>query len=167
MVRRCLLVAIALGAGLGLAVALPSPAAENKTDAGRIAKLIDQLGSPKFTERADAMKELEKIGVPALRALRTATKSNDAETRRRSEEVGWNLGMVQAADGKLGPFKFGLLEKGAVVVGAGQVVETLGSGLQIVARPLAKPGLAEAQDGADVPDISAAEAELDGALARG
>src|SRR5262245_43839654 len=118
MVRRCLLVAIALGAGLGLAVALPSPAAEYKTDAGRIAKLIDQLGSPKFTEREDAMKELEKIGVPALPALRKATKSNDAETRRRAEELVGKLSKLEETAKALTPTKVRLLYKDTPVADA-------------------------------------------------
>ena len=116
MVRRCLLVV--LGVGLGLAVALPSPAAENKTDGGHIAKLIDQLGSPKFAEREDAMKELEKIGVPALPALRKATKSNDAETRRRAEELVGKLSKLEETAKVLTPTTVRLVYKDTPVADA-------------------------------------------------
>jgi len=48
--------------------------------------LIQQLGSPKFTERQAATKRLEAIGQPAAEALRrAAATSPDAEIRRRSE----------------------------------------------------------------------------------
>jgi hypothetical protein len=56
-------------------------------DADRIDKLIEQLGSAKFSEREAASKELEKIGVPALDALQKAAKSTDLETRRRAQSI--------------------------------------------------------------------------------
>ena len=55
---------------------------------------------------------------------------------------------------------------GDVVVGPCQVVEALGSGLQVAAPPLVEPGLGSAQGRADVLDGPAGEAETDGALAR-
>lgn len=55
------------------------------TDAEHIARLIGQLGSPVFDQRKAATKELERIGQPALGALRTAAaRHKDAEVRRRA-----------------------------------------------------------------------------------
>lgn len=65
---------------------LPSPSDElpNKE---RIDRLIEQLGSGNFVEREKATKELAAIGVPALEGLRKATKSDDAEVRKRAENL--------------------------------------------------------------------------------
>jgi hypothetical protein len=52
-----------------------------------IARLLEQLGSPNFEEREAASKALEKIGEPALEALRVASRSPDAEVRRRAAEL--------------------------------------------------------------------------------
>ncbi len=56
-------------------------------DAARIPKLIDQLGSATFADRERAAKELDKIGVPALDALRKAARDADLERKRRAEEL--------------------------------------------------------------------------------
>jgi hypothetical protein len=53
-----------------------------------------------------------------------------------------------------------------MLVGPRQVVEALGSGLQIAAPPLVEPGRAAAQRRANVLDMLAGEAEIDGALTR-
>ncbi len=82
---RRLLLALSLGVGLGLA-ALQVPGAE-PPDNAKIARLIQQLGSNNFDEREKASKELDAIGAPALEALRKAAKSDDAETKRRAEEL--------------------------------------------------------------------------------
>jgi hypothetical protein len=52
-----------------------------------IARLVEQLGSPRFEEREAADKALEKIGEPALEALRGTARSSDAEVRRRAVEL--------------------------------------------------------------------------------
>jgi hypothetical protein len=78
----------------------PSGTQENQTSAKKsvpkgeapddstIKKLIAQLGSASFSEREAAMKGLERIGKPALPALREAAKNHDdAETRRRAERL--------------------------------------------------------------------------------
>lgn len=59
----------------------------DSADAARIVKLIAQLGSGSFTEREQASKELDAIGLPALEPLKKAAQSPDAETRRRAEEL--------------------------------------------------------------------------------
>ena len=60
---------------------------QEKATAEEIAKLIKQLGSPKFTEREAACQRLEKIGLPALANLRQAAESKDLEVRRRAREL--------------------------------------------------------------------------------
>ncbi|HEY7158134.1 MAG TPA: HEAT repeat domain-containing protein [Gemmataceae bacterium] len=86
MRNRYLLPALLLGVGLTLMASLPSPAGES-VDKEKIAKLIDQLGSGAFAERQKATKELAAIGAPALEALRKAAQSEDAEVRKRANEL--------------------------------------------------------------------------------
>ncbi len=85
MRSRCLLTTV-FGAGLALVLSLPSPA-EETSQQEKIDKLIEQLGSGKFTEREKATKELTTLGLPALDALRKAAKSEDAEIRKRAEDI--------------------------------------------------------------------------------
>src|SRR5579884_3737996 len=70
----------------------PAPAAQpakapTQTEAARIAELIQQLGSDNFAEREKATKELETIGAPALDALRKAARNDEAERRKRAEDL--------------------------------------------------------------------------------
>lgn len=52
-----------------------------------IPKLIGDLGSVSFDDREKASKKIESIGTPALEGLRKALKSEDAEIRKRAEEL--------------------------------------------------------------------------------
>lgn len=61
--------------------------AAGQEPAGRVAQLIDQLGSSRFTERVAATQALEALGSPALDSLRYAARSPDLEIRRRAEEL--------------------------------------------------------------------------------
>jgi RNA polymerase sigma factor (sigma-70 family) len=66
------------------AKAPPAPA----PNAAEIERLIQQLGSEKFTEREAATTALERIGEPAYDALRRAVESgDDVEIRRRAEGI--------------------------------------------------------------------------------
>jgi hypothetical protein len=57
-------------------------------DREAIERLIRQLGSGTFHEREAASRQLQKIGPPAVEALRAAaTGSKDAEVRRRAAQV--------------------------------------------------------------------------------
>jgi hypothetical protein len=56
-------------------------------DAAAIAKLVQELGNPKFTERDKATKSLEAIGLPALGALRKASKGDDVEVVQRAKRL--------------------------------------------------------------------------------
>lgn len=78
---RCRLLLCALFAGFCVTIA--GLAAEG----ARIDRLIDQLSSNNFSEREEATKALDSVGAPALEPLKKAVKSNDAETRRRAEEL--------------------------------------------------------------------------------
>lgn len=53
----------------------------------RIAELVEKLGSNRFEERESSSRELQKIGEPALPALRIATQSKDREVRVRAEQL--------------------------------------------------------------------------------
>src|SRR6516162_9138639 len=84
--RRFLLLVLLAGLAIALAASLPMPAGET-ADAGKINKLIEQMGSGTFAEREKATRELDAIGVPALEALRKAATSEDAEIKRRAQEL--------------------------------------------------------------------------------
>jgi hypothetical protein len=70
-------------------------------------RLIKQLGSDSFAVREAAAKALERIGDPALPALREAAKSNpDVEIRRRSADLvhsilEWPKNVIRDLGGKL------------------------------------------------------------------
>jgi hypothetical protein len=66
--------------------------------AAEIDKLIQQLGSRRFKEREAASKALDKVGKPALEALRRAARDDaDAEVRRRAGVL------VERMDQRLAP----------------------------------------------------------------
>jgi uncharacterized protein (TIGR03067 family) len=60
-----------------------------ETEAGKIVRLIRQLGDDAFAKREAASKELEAIGALALAALRkAAASSDDPEIRWRAKRIG-------------------------------------------------------------------------------
>lgn len=60
-------------------------AADKKTDQAALEKLIRRLGSDSYKDREEAMKELRRLGKPALEGLRTAaSSSDDKEILRRA-----------------------------------------------------------------------------------
>jgi hypothetical protein len=84
----CVVVALALVAGVGSLRVYSGEAATSD----RIGALIKQLGDDAFAKRAEASKELEDIGEPALPALRTAaTSSDDPEIRGRAERISQSI----------------------------------------------------------------------------
>jgi hypothetical protein len=72
-------------------------------ESDRIARLIVQLGSPRFTEREAASRALDALGEPALEALQAAAKSPDPETRRRASELAERIGQRVAVARLLRP----------------------------------------------------------------
>ena len=68
-----LLVVLALGTGQGQNPGQADPA-----------RLVEQLGSPRFQEREDAAEGLRKLGGAALPALRTAMQNDDMERKSRA-----------------------------------------------------------------------------------
>ena len=100
------LFAVLIVAGL----ALPSPAGESPSKE-QIDKLIEQLGSSTFNEREKATKELAAIGEPALEALRKAAKSDDAEVRKRAEELLPKIEMQAESTRVLAPKRVHLVYK--------------------------------------------------------
>jgi len=72
---------------LGVGVVLGSLALAQQPTDKTIAGLIDKLGSGDFEDREQAEQELDKLGLKAIDALKQAAKSDDAEVRRRAEEL--------------------------------------------------------------------------------
>lgn len=72
-----------------IVLALPTWSEPSKTEpSSEVSRLIQQLGSDRFTEREAASKALEAIGEPALDALRHSLETtNDAEVRKRAKQV--------------------------------------------------------------------------------
>jgi len=92
MLRRCLLPCLFLHFALILPDALrgnePVQPPKEASDRAQVERLIRQLGSKEFSERETATRQLEKIGPPAMEALRAAaTGSKDPEVRRRAAAV--------------------------------------------------------------------------------
>ncbi len=84
MPNRPRLPALLLAAGLACILTIPVVA---ESDAERVDKLIEQLGSSSYHEREAASKALEAVGAPALESLRKAADSDDIEVRRRAAEL--------------------------------------------------------------------------------
>src|SRR5262245_37824411 len=72
---------------LALGLSVLAVRAEDRPDAAQISKLIEQMGSGDFDEREKATRALDQIGAPALEALRKATSSDDAEIKKRAQEL--------------------------------------------------------------------------------
>ncbi|HEV3119156.1 MAG TPA: WD40 repeat domain-containing protein [Gemmataceae bacterium] len=91
--------AISLGGGIGLLTARQEPTSDQrpvpasvpaaaKSNSTKLDGLIRQLGSNHFAEREEASKALEKIGEPALEALRKAAgASKDPEIKQRAGKL--------------------------------------------------------------------------------
>src|SRR5215471_19700499 len=98
--------------GLALAGLMLSPvAAEEKPDAAKIDKLIEQLGSDSFKEREEATKALDALGEPALEKLEQALKSPDAEVRKRATMLVARIGPRALSARVLGPTTVHLVYK--------------------------------------------------------
>src|SRR5262249_34016134 len=75
------------------------------------------------------------------------------------------MGLQPTANGHDGPLPFGRDALGDMV-GPRQVVQAVGSGLQVAAPPLVEPDLAATDGHADALDRPVGDAETDGALPR-
>ncbi len=69
--------------GIGLAAVANEPAVDEE----QIAKLVEQLDAPRFTDRQKAQEELAELGKPALPALEKATESETREISGRAFDV--------------------------------------------------------------------------------
>ena len=65
----------------------PAPEKPEKSIEDKIRQLVEDLGANSYELREKAQKALEKIGKPALEALRKAYKSADLEVTSRAEEL--------------------------------------------------------------------------------
>src|SRR5262249_37820938 len=75
-------------------------------DAERARKLIEDLDSPKFPLRQQAMDELEKMGAPVLQLLRKAAdKQPSLEAQRRIVQLLQKLEPRELIDVPMGPVR--------------------------------------------------------------
>ncbi|MFN4258361.1 MAG: HEAT repeat domain-containing protein [Gemmataceae bacterium] len=97
------LLALSVGLGLGgLAWVVAAPVS-TVDEQKQIEQLIDLLGNGSFVEREEATSALEKIGAPALEALRKAAQSDDVETRKRASELVNKISQKMTAANLLAP----------------------------------------------------------------
>lgn len=80
MATALLLVAMGL-------IELPAGQAENDLTPQRITSLVEQLGASKFAAREEAARKIRAVGVPALDALRAASRSTDPELQMRASAL--------------------------------------------------------------------------------
>lgn len=73
-----------LSGAASICSAQDKPAQNQQTE---IDRLVDQLGADSYQVREDAQKALQKIGKPALPALRKACESQDLEVASRAQEL--------------------------------------------------------------------------------
>ena len=79
-----------LAAGILLVSCAIRSAAEEASPAQteqEIKRLIDQLGSKRFQDREQAARALSRLGSSALASLKEASRSSDAEVRRRAQQL--------------------------------------------------------------------------------
>ena len=81
-----------LASGLALAVGSDQKLSPAETE---VPRLVRQIGSDEFDKREEATARLKEIGESALGALHKAMMSQDAEVRRRAEDI------VAAVENKL------------------------------------------------------------------
>jgi hypothetical protein len=81
--------------GAIVCVALALRAFGEEPPAPRIARLIEQLGSERYSERAHATSELARLGTTPRRQLEAAANSPDPEVRLRASEL---LAQIRAID---------------------------------------------------------------------
>jgi hypothetical protein len=118
MRNRCLLLALLLGLGFAVLTQMRQTASANNNDEERVNKLVQQLGSSKFSDRDKAKRELESLGMKALEGLRKAAKNGDLETSRRASELLKKLEDKIATDSILAPKKVKLSFKDTSVLDA-------------------------------------------------
>jgi hypothetical protein len=85
--------------------------AEERTDAPPVARLVANLGSTDFTEREEATRALDRVGAPALAALRQAAQGPDLEVRRRAAELVGRIERREESSRLLVPRRVHLLYK--------------------------------------------------------
>jgi len=76
-----------IAAAAALALLSGLAAAQDGDPAGKIEKLIQQLGSEDYATREKATEELRKIGTPAREALRKAAENPDPEVQTRARSL--------------------------------------------------------------------------------
>src|SRR5262245_4922405 len=108
--RTCVLFCLLLAFGL-------CTAEEKKDETGRarITRLIGDLGDRRYDKREAADRALRLIGMPALDALRQATRSTDPEVRRRATRLVRLIEQQAETDRLLAPQRVRLVYKEAAL----------------------------------------------------
>lgn len=114
------------------AIASPVPAPQNSSAV--IDALIEQLGSDDFAEREAASARLEKIGGPALDALRAACRNENPEIRNRAIAIVGKLRLCMESEQRLKP-KRAKLDYRDVTLGAAVNDLKVQTGLNIELDP--------------------------------
>lgn len=92
--------------------------APNQDAPSPVEALVRQLGSASYRDRDRASAALEKLGAPALKALRQASRSTDRETARRADELVRRIEERVLAEQILAPKKVRLKVDGVSVADA-------------------------------------------------
>jgi hypothetical protein len=134
----------------------------SRPEAERLGKLIEQLASPKYKERHQATREIEKFGLPALGLLdKAAQKPANLEMERRLGLIIWKLRAPARAEEAR--------RIAAIIPGLGSARfeerEATASKLEAIGRPALAP-LYEATLGSDVEVTRRAEIVIQKILAR-
>jgi hypothetical protein len=115
------------------AAGLPARPAPPTAQAARIDRLIVDLGSEQFPEREAAIKELARIGPPALGALRKAARHPDLEVRTRVAKLLPAIEHRAEVDALLRPTRIRLLYRDTpVTVAVADFSKTSGVPIQLV-----------------------------------
>lgn len=124
---------LAVLGGLVVASVWAAPAPTGKADPGRIAGLVDRLGSAGYHEREAAARDLEAIGEPALDALAKALTSPDPEVRDRAARVARRIASKADAERVLAPTTVRLkCDNQPVPAAVAQFAKASGAAVQLV-----------------------------------
>jgi hypothetical protein len=132
MRRLASLLALPLAMGLAFGADVANPTAMPSKEA--IQSLVDQLGSEIYGDRESASVKLEKIGLPALDALRVATRSENPEIRDRAIAIAGKIQRFVDSNGRLTPKRVKLSYRNELLGTAFNDLKTK-TGLNIILDP--------------------------------
>ena len=84
---RVIGIAVLLAGSMAALVEAQGETSRGPVDEAQVRRLVAQLGSERFSEREAATRTLDTLGAAALPVLQQACKDEDAEIRRRAQEL--------------------------------------------------------------------------------